>query len=292
MTELTSTEQSSPSTVDSKEKQPKSEKNKLLIGLGAIGIGLLVVIGITLVVVMIIKPKEAAPVEEPVKKKTVEQINVLPVPERPVVYVKPEADGRNVTIFVAATKKDAASVEYELEYQAGTLLQGAFGNIDLPSLPALKQVLLGSCSAGGACTYHTEVKGGTLLTRFIKDGNKDVLKNDWRYIENTAKEKTIASRDAKFQMTNDNLAKTRLLVVTNSPGYYTDLPGTAVSDIYVVQSATPITGKSSISIRANEAGDLKLAVHDGNEWKVVTGTIDDKTLQAEVEDGFMFVVIK
>ena len=124
--------------------------------------------------------------EETSQKKRIEQpTNVIAVSERPYITITPLSDGHNLNISVIEVKKDATEVEYELEYQAGTLLQGAFGQFNLSSLPSTEKILLGSCSAGGACSYHEDVQGGTLLTQF--DGKESyALKSRWKYIDNNA----------------------------------------------------------------------------------------------------------
>jgi len=140
------------------------------------------------------------------KKKVSVPVNVIDQALRPFVSVLPTADGKNILISVQSLKKTATEAEYELEYQAGSLLQGAFGTIKLANLPSETKVLLGSCSAGGACTYHTEVQGGTLLMRFA--GPEDyALKTDWKYIENKTQETAFSSKDGKFQVSGTQLAK-------------------------------------------------------------------------------------
>ena len=138
--------------------------------------------------------------DQPKKKKISEPVNVIAVDQRPYLQILPVADGRNLDLRIVSLQKPATSLEYELEYQAGSLLQGAFGQIDLNSLPTSKRILLGSCSAGGACTYHQDIKGGTLVGKFIGAENYS-LKQDWRYFDNYGfRETQFASKDAKFQI--------------------------------------------------------------------------------------------
>ena len=66
------------------------------------------------------------------KRRRLEPINQIPIKERPFTIITPRADGREVTILVNQLD-GSQEVEYELEYQAGTLLQGAFGKIDFKS---------------------------------------------------------------------------------------------------------------------------------------------------------------
>jgi hypothetical protein len=71
------------------------------------------------------KPTTAEVVPEK-KKKLSLPLNVIPEADRPFITVEPLADGRNVVIRIIELKKAATEAEYELEYQAGSLLQGAF----------------------------------------------------------------------------------------------------------------------------------------------------------------------
>lgn len=260
---------------------------KLGMALGAVA--LLLIIGIAAVVKILASPNTTpAPTEEK-RKKQIEEINVIPVEERPYLYLTPLADGKNVEITLTAIKKPASEGEYELEYQAGTLLQGAFGALDLSNLPFSEKILFGSCSAGGACTYHTDIKGGTLLTRFLGE-EKYVLKSDWRYFDNSTKDNQVASKDAKFQLSADNLAQQRYIVVFNTPGYPDGVEGKVVSEIYSLQSSSPLAGDGELTLRANEEGQLQIAAWDGKTWEYYPGTVDGKTITAEVKLAELFLV--
>lgn len=217
--------------------------------------------------------------------------NVIPVAERPYLVIEPLADGRNIEITVQTLKKEAEQMEYELEYQAGTLLQGAFGEIDLGSLPASARILLGSCSAGGACTYHEDVKGGSLVTRYTGGADPYALKSDWKYIIN-ARETAHSSKDAKFQIDGPSLAQQRYLIIFNTPGYPEELPGTPVSDIYSLSASGILTGTAELTMRANEEGELKIATWNGSEWATHEGTVDGKMVTATVPLTDLYVVVK
>ncbi len=240
-----------------------------------------------------ISKKPAAPVEQQPKKRRVSAPeNVIPVAERPYMQIAPLADGRNLVMIVKSLPKTATEVEYELEYQAGSLLQGAFDTIKLETVPAQKQVLLGSCSAGGACTYHTDVKGGSLLLRF--SGVEDyVLKSDWRYFDNKAKETAVGSKDAKFQLDAPTLATQRYMVVYNSPGYPEGLKGTPVSDPYSLATSSPLTGTGALTMRANEEGSLAIMGWDGKAWQEIKGTVEGKTVTASAAPLLeLYIVVK
>lgn len=226
------------------------------------------------------------------KKKISEPVNQIAVSERPYIQILPQADGRNLILQVNSTPKPAESAEYELEYQAGTLLQGAFGLIELESMPGTAKILLGSCSAGGACTYHTDVKGGSLVLKFSGPENY-ALKQDWRYFDNWGnKETEFSSKDAKFQLTSKELAKQRFIVIYNSPGYPEGLTGTVVSEPYSLTSSSAMTGKAEVTMRAAEEGALKIMGYDGKTWKSFETKVDGKSATATVDLMELYVVVK
>lgn len=226
------------------------------------------------------------------KKKLSLPNNVIAVADRPYLSILPMADGKNVEIKVDLVKKEATEMDYELEYQAGTLLQGAFGTLDISSLPAAAKILLGSCSAGGACTYHEDVKGGSLLTRYTGSSEPYALKSDWKYIDNAKKESAFSSKDAKFQIEGKPLAAQRYLVIFNSPGYPEGVPGEVVSEIYSLTSSGSLAGQIKVTLRANEEGDLKIAAWDGSDWTTHEGTVEGKMITATMALAELYLVVR
>ncbi len=234
------------------------------------------------------KPVEVAEETTAKKKTTIRNYNAIEVAERPYITINP-VDSRNLSIIIGEVKKEAEVVEYELEYQTGTLVQGAFGEIDLGTLPASEKILLGSCSAGGSCTYHENIKGGELRA-FFEGSNKYDLKSDWKYFENTNKETTFGSKDAFFKIKSEDLATNRLLVIYNSPGYPGELEGTLVSEIYTLTSSASLSGTAELTIRARSEGDLTIMGWDGTEWQSFETTVDGKSATATVDVLEAYVV--
>lgn len=237
------------------------------------------------------KMKSDAPVEETKFKKTkiTEPLNIIDVSQRPYVVISPNSDNRNITIGVNSVKKEASAVDYELEYQSGSLLQGVFGSIELDKLPASTKQLLGSCSAGGACTYHEDVTGGHLTTRFNGDENY-ALKSEWKYIENTEGDTDLSSKDAKFQISSKELADVNLAVIFNTPGYPEEIDGTVVSDPYSFQTLPQVSGTATLTMRATQEGDLVIMGWDGSTWTEFTGEVDGKSITAEVDLMELYLV--
>ena len=196
----------------------------------------------------------------------------------------------HIEFAIEEVKKEAERAEYTLEYQTGTLVQAEQDILMLNSLPTSKEIFLGSCSAGGACTYHEDVKGGSLLTTFLGD-EPYALKSDWKYIDNTAKETEFSSKDVMFQISSDDLASSRYLIIFNNSGFPADAPGTVVSNPYSLSSSSTLSGTAELSIRAQQEGSLTIAGWDGDAWQTFETTTDGKMATAEVELLPLYVVV-
>lgn len=266
-------------------------KNKKIIPIILVALVLLVGGGFAISKMGSEKPAE----EETTKKKNtvLEPKNIIDLAMRPYVKISPVSGGHHLDLEIVEVKKDATEVEYELEYQSGTLLQGFQEVLQLDALPAKTQKLLGSQSAGGAITYHEEIKGGSLQLRFIGPENY-VLKQDWKYFENTDKGTEFSSKDAKFQINSDDLATNRLLIIYNTPGVPEGLEGEIASDAYVLTSTTSLDGEATVSIRANdEVEGLIMMGYDGNEWVELDSTVEGKVVTAEAAPLMeLYVVVK
>ncbi|HYD35501.1 MAG TPA: hypothetical protein VD999_05515 [Vitreimonas sp.] len=240
---------------------------------------------------MTAKPDQTAGDNQPKKKRSVDPVNVIAVADRPYIQIAPVADGRHLNLVVKHLNKPATEVEYELEYQTGSLLQGAFDVLKLDSIPAVKEILLGSCSAGGACTYHSDIKGGTLLTRFQGPENY-ALKSDWVYLDNRAKEGEVSSKDGKFTLTSADLKNMRYVIVFNTAGYPAGLQGTPVSDPISLAVSSNLKGTGEVTIEANEAGEHTIMGWDGSKWTEMDTTVEGTKATAKGNLMELYIAVK
>lgn len=226
------------------------------------------------------------------KKKILEPKNIIDVALRPYMKLTPVPGGRHIKISIIEVKKEAQEVEYELEYQSGSLLQGFQEVLDLAKLPATTQKLFGSQSAGGAITYHEDIKGGSFQARFLGPENY-VLKQDWRYFDNSDKLAEFSSKDAKFKIKSEDLTSNRFLIIYNTPGVPSGLTKRLVSEAYSLTSASKLDGEATISIRAHEEGELIMMGYDGQKWQELETTVKGKIAMAkDAELMELFVVVK
>lgn len=231
-----------------------------------------------------------APTQKP--RKVDKNVNLEPVESRPFVRLSPIKDGKAIELEILEEKKQAGDLEYELEYSAGALLQGAFGSIDsLANLPVKKEILLGSCSTGGKCTYNKDVTGGNLTLRF---GNPDyTLKTEWSYKENALKEKIFTSRDAKFTLDITKGKNTaNYVLVQNAPGFPGTIDGKVIAGPYMVAPASSITGTVTVSVRLPlDATEGTLMAWDGKAWKEWKSSTAEKVVTATGPMSEVYVVI-
>lgn len=240
------------------------------------------------------KPTETAQ-ETPKKKKKIGiSDNIIAVADRPYLRLLPLSDGRNIIIEATEIKKEATQIEYELEYQAGSLLQGAFGAIELVSNGAAKpqaKILFGSCSAGGACTYHEDVKGGTLRAILTGGAEDYAVKSEWNYLINGKRASKHQSKDELFTITGDNLAKQSYLIIYTNAGYPTGLSAEPVSAPYSVTTTSALTGKGTVTIQATETPTAIMG-WNGSSWETFSGTVQGATITAQVDLMDLYIAVK
>jgi hypothetical protein len=137
---------------------------------------ILVLVGGFLFVKSLFKPAPQTTTEE-------EQVtNLPPVDESVKVNLTKSSDGKSVDLTIAGIPDNTESIEYEMNYTTGAgLPKGAIGKIKSTDISGkvevAKNILLGTCSTGGKCTYDTGVTKVNLVLKFnITDGAKQFIK--------------------------------------------------------------------------------------------------------------------
>lgn len=239
--------------------------------------------------------QKGVPTPTPRARKVDVNVNKEPVANRPFVHLAPRNDGHAITLNIIEIKKKSSTLEYEIEYNSGPLVQGAFGEItgDLSKLPISKEILLGSCSTGGKCSYNPDVTGGTLTLRF---GNPDyTVKNEWSFAEVVKAKGIFVSRDAKFTLDAMKAKlKTGNVIIFQSPGYPDGLTSEVVGGPYTVGLNFPLNVNIDISIRVpSEVLSATLLGWDGKQWITLSSKITaDKLLTYTGKLMDAYVVVK
>ena len=245
------------------------------------------------------KGKPSAPKATP---KSNEPVNTIDIKDRPFVTLAPTLGGKHpagqeVTLTLHNVTLGATSVEYELEYQAGTLIQGAFGTIDLTkeTPPVAKDLLFGSCSTGGKCAYHKDVSGGTLTLRFKGSQQNFNLKSDWNLQTMADRAGKFSSRDGKFQIDTgtSGLSAGALVIMIQTMGLPKPVTGEILSGPYgIFTNNQKLSGTAQLTLRLNQdTSSAKLLGWDGKAWKEYKSTLSDKTLTATIDRLTTFIAI-
>lgn len=235
----------------------------------------------------------------PPTKKIVEAVNTVDVSDRPYVTLSPTVEkhpaGTEVELTVHNTTLGATEAEYELEYQAGSLLQGAFGSMDfsIDKPPVSKTLLLGTCSAGGKCDYNKDVSGGTVLLRLSGGQEKFAVKGEWTYQQMADREGKFSSRDSKFRVDvgAKGLPSATWVIVMQPIGLPEPLESEVVGGPYHI-SAGASAKSAEVSLRlSSDVESATLLGWTGSRWQKYDADLEDKTLTAEVNDFTTFVAV-
>ena len=211
------------------------------------------------------------------KKKVSQPVNVIPVADRPYMTLTPSSDGHYITLAIKEVKKDASKVDYEMEYQTGSMLQGFQGLLTLKNGQAEEKKLFGSQSAGGAITYHEDITGGSFLAQFEGGSEDYAVKSAWRYFTNKDKESSFSSQDGKFSIENASLAKVSHLVIYNVPGYPGKISQELLSDPYALSADSSLESLSSnftVTLHSSSEEAVILG-YDGQKWQELDTSVSD-----------------
>lgn len=225
-----------------------------------------------------------------------EPVNTVPLTERvyATLSIKPDGSrplGKELVLTVAEGK-GASSIDYDVEVQAGTTIQGGGGEIDLKKekAPFTKDIFLGTCSAGGACSYYKDVKGGTYVVRF-KGSPVGTLKGEWSYAE-PGNDGKFSSRDGKFQVTAPKL-KSSFVLVSQALGLPKSVDGEVVAGPYHLDATATATGDMELSMRLSEETETAtLWRWDGKSYQKILGVVSGKTLTATIAEVGTYLVTK
>lgn len=266
-------------------------KIKILVTIGAVA-------AIAVLLVVLIKNKKPEPAVKD-RPKVQEAVNAAPLAERIYATLGFAAEsrhpaGRELTLTVAEAK-GASKIEYELEYQAGTLVQAGLGSISPAGeeAPYKRDILLGSCSAGGACSYSQDVLGGTLLLRF-KDSAVGNLKGEWNFYE-PGNDGKFGSRDAKFQVEAGKLRNAFVIIsqTLGLPPAFAESYGVAkevVAGPYHVETTATATGEMAATIRLAKEGVATLWHWDGRMYREIPAEVEGKTLTTKLKERGTYLV--
>lgn len=235
-------------------------------------------------------------------KPKIENVNQLPLEQRPFIVIEPKSTTRpqDLGSWITITIDKASNyqgVEYEVEYQAGNLIQGFMHKIDFTKekLPTSKEGFFGSESKG-KYKYDENVSGGSILYKFFKDEtNYDALKTYFN-IQNMANQKGVFnSKDGKasLEIGATDLTSGDYVVISSTMGLPAVVTGKVISEPYSFFATK--TGKlksATLSIKSKE--DLtkaKIMGWDGTKWQEYKVTVKEDMASAAVTQWGTYVLV-
>jgi hypothetical protein len=227
--------------------------------------------------------------------RKVEPINKLPIKDRPYVTLTPRADGREVTLMIDNVF-GATSAEYELEYQAESLIQGVFGTINLTEdqPPVSKDLLFGSCSRG-KCRFDEGVTGGSLTIRFEGKDEPYVLKSDFNLQLMGDRQGVFTSKDIKAKLdVAASLPSSTFVIIANTMGLPAEVEGDIIAGPYAFLAATsPTLTGAELTIQSKEdLTDAQLLYWTGTAWSELTAELAEGKITAPVTNLGTYVLVK
>lgn len=247
------------------------------------------------------KPEEATKSPAPVKTK-VENINQLAIEKRPYIIIEPKSTTmpQDIGHWIMVTIDKASAyqeVEYDVEYQAGNLIQGFMHTIDLKkeTQPASKEGFFGSESKG-KYKYDENVTGGSILFKFFYDESKfDALKTYFNLQNMAEREGVFTSNDAKatLKVGSQDLKSTDYVVISSTLGLPAPVEGKILSEPYGFYSSSDGEINATLTLGAKEALDKAVILSwDGKKWQELDTTLTDNQAKATVTGFGTYLLIQ
>ncbi len=214
-----------------------------------------------------------APQEE--AKTTQRIINQLEINQRPFVALFPHPTGKLLTLMIDKPG-DIPEAKLEIEYLSGNSLKGGRATVEFPTdLPYTRSFLLGTCSAGGSCSFDEDLSTGTVKTNFTLGDNLHVLKDTFVFIDG---ETSTSDLRLKFDPQSP-LTGIQILAFTHGYLGQTDLEVTQPGVLITSSNSRDIAGQ--LSIKAPQA--QKLYYYNGQEYQEIEAQKEGQYLVADID---------
>lgn len=215
-----------------------------------------------------------SPPEEPKPAPTASKrqiINALPIPQRPFVALFPHETNKLITLFLDKPG-DTPELTIDIEYLSGNALKGGRTTVSFPNtLPFTQAFLLGSCSAGGKCSFDRDITTGTIRTKLENDTEIHVLKSNYVFINGPS-----ATTDQKLKFTPQNYSVNAILGYTH--GFLGEFSGELASEPFAITSSSSRTITGTLTLSATDA--TALLYYDGQKYQPLETTIASRQLSA------------
>jgi hypothetical protein len=198
-------------------------------------------------------------------------INQLDQGKRPFVVLSQHPSGKLLAFYLQNTP-NINGITVDLEYLSGDLLKGAKSTLKAPiEDPYAKAFLLGSCSAGGKCSFDKDLISGSLKLKLSVEGESDihVLKGDYSFVDNET-----TTTDGRVTYTPSG--KTSNEILLNTLG----LPEKIEGDIELYPIAITTTEKQNIKgeLEIRKKGISKAMIFNGSTFEELKAKISEDSV--------------
>ncbi|MFC1711456.1 hypothetical protein ACFLZ1_02615 [Patescibacteria group bacterium] len=250
----------------------------------------------------LLKGKKDVVEEKRPKKAKVENVNKLPLEQRPYVLIEPKSKirpndlGYWITISIY-NADDYQGVDYEVEYQAGTLIQGFRHSLDFSKeeKPYAKESFFGSESKG-KYYYHENMIGGSILLQFFKDVTTyDALKTQFNIQNMEEKEGMFTSNDAKASLEVDekDMSKSYWVLIASTLGLPEPLEGKVLSEPYGFYAHKALSFENTtLTIKSKEdLTNAKIMGWNGEEWVEYETEVNEDSASTKIDSLGTYVLV-
>lgn len=182
---------------------------------------------------------------EPTNRKQL--INILPIKDRPFVAIFPHSTNKLITLYFDKVGS-AKNITIDLEYLSGNALKGGRTSINNSSFPYTQAFLLGSCSAGGKCSFDTDITTGTVKTKLEVGSELHLLKSNFAFI--TPDTNATSDQKASFKPTGKSKAT---LILSQTHGYLSNISQEVAAEPVVITSTSTDALSGTLTITAADA---------------------------------------
>ena len=204
-------------------------------------------------------------------------INQLDQNKRPFTILSQHSTGKLLAFYMENTSSVTAAT-IDLEYLSGDLLKGARSTLESPiSDPYAKAFLLGSCSAGGKCSFDKDLISGSLKLKLKIDRESDihVLKGDYFFVDGET-----STTDGRVTYTPAGDPTGEILI--NTLG----LPETLEGQLELYPLAITSTNKQAIKgeLEIRKKGIGKVLLFNGSSYEELDVTITEDLVTIDLNN--------
>lgn len=218
--------------------------------------------------ILIRRPSSTA---EPTVQNKRQIINALPYDQRPFVALFPHPTNKLITLLVDKAVSDS-DITIDIEYMSGNSLKGGRTTLALPfDLPHTQAFLLGSCSAGGKCSFDEDITTGTIKTKLEKGDELHVLKSNFVFL---ADERT-ATTDQKAAFTPAR-SLTGPVILGQTHGFLGQVDGELSSEPIAITTTSAKALEGKLELIAPDT--QKVLIYDGKTYQPLKFTTQDNKI--------------